>query len=242
MQAKFRNQGYKNKNLITENDWKKIIRNYWGLVTQVDLSVGEILKTVDNLGLDDNTIVIYTSDHGDMMGAHRMITKTVMYEEVIKVPWIMRLPQMRSSQHVIKNRVSHIDLIPTILDLMGKKDDGQRQGKSIVPLIRGDVKQNDNVFLEWNPKRMEPDTLPLMPNVSQAEVDRVLDASIRTVITQDGWKLCWSDKDKNQLFDLSKDPLETHNLYYIGEFEHIIKRLQKDILEWQKQTGDRLVL
>ena len=54
--------------------------------------------------------------------------------------------------------------------------------------------------MEWTPKRIEPDTLPLIPNVSQAEVDRVMDASIRTVITQDGWKLCWSDKDNNKLF------------------------------------------
>lgn len=58
----------------------------------------------------------------------------------------------------------------------------------------------ENIFLEWTPKRIEPDTLPLIPNVSQAEVDRVMDASIRTVITQDGWKLCWSDKDKYKLF------------------------------------------
>ena len=58
----------------------------------------------------------------------------------------------------------------------------------------------ENIFLEWTLKRIEPDTLPLIPNVSQAEVDRVMDASIRSVITQDGWKLCWSDKDKNKLF------------------------------------------
>jgi len=239
---KFYNQGYKKYSLKTESDWKEIIKNYWGLVTQVDRSVGEILNTLENLGLAEDTIVVYTSDHGDMMGSHRMITKRFMYEEAIKVPWIMRIPQMRRSQHLIKNRVSHIDLVPTLLDLMGKRDHGEVQGKSIVPLINGEVVQHDNVFVEWNPKRIEPDTLPTIPGVSQQDVDRVMDASIRTVIAPDGWKLCWSDKDKNQLFNLNKDPLETQNLYYMNESQHINRRLKKSILDWQKRSGDKLVI
>ncbi|HIE30150.1 TPA: hypothetical protein EYP66_23030, partial [Candidatus Poribacteria bacterium] len=124
---------------------RELIAKYWGLVTQVDLSVGAILKTLDDLGLSDDTIVVYTSDHGDMMGSHQMVTKSVMYEEAVKVPWLMRIPQIGKG-HVIKNRVSHIDLVPTLLELMGGGV------KSLIPLITDGKIAEDYVFIEWNPK------------------------------------------------------------------------------------------
>jgi hypothetical protein len=67
----------------------------------------------------------------------------------------------------------------------------------------------------------------------------VYKGNIRSVITQEGWKLCWSDHDKNQLYNLRDDPYETTNLYYSGQHEDVIRRLKPIILDWQEETGDR---
>jgi len=70
----------------SEQDFRSLIARYWGLVTQVDRAVGRVLDTLAETGLDENTLVVYTSDHGDMMGAHHMAEKSVMYQEAVRIP------------------------------------------------------------------------------------------------------------------------------------------------------------
>ncbi|MHC4500620.1 MAG: sulfatase-like hydrolase/transferase, partial [Planctomycetota bacterium] len=120
-----------------EKSMRELIARYWGLVTEVDSCVGGILNTLDDLRLADNTIVVYTSDHGDMMGAHGMVTKGVMYEEAARVPWLMSVPSLGRKQHIIEQPVSHIDLVPTLLELMRSKSPDSLQGQSLVPLMKG---------------------------------------------------------------------------------------------------------
>ena len=223
---RYAKKGYDGLDLKTEADWRRLIARYWGLVTQVDRSVGAILKTLDGLGLAENTIVVYTSDHGDMMGSHRLLAKTVMYEEAVRVPWLMRIPKLGRRQQVVKGRFSQIDLVPTLLDLMGRRADGALPGQSLVPLIRGGKVAEDHAFIEWNRHRAGSET-------------EDSDDSVRTVIAPDGWKLCLSDKDKSQLFNLNKDPGETTNLFYSGEHRGVIKKLADRIFAWQKKVGDQ---
>jgi arylsulfatase A-like enzyme len=78
--------------LKTEDDWRRLIARYWGLCSLVDAHVGTILSGLDELGLDENTIVVFTSDHGDMMGSHGLVGKGVMYEESVTMPLLVRLP------------------------------------------------------------------------------------------------------------------------------------------------------
>jgi arylsulfatase A-like enzyme len=218
---------------------RELIARYWGLVTQVDLSVGAILKTLDDLGLTDNTIVVYTSDHGDMMGAHHMTGKTVMYEEAVRIPWLMRIPQMRRTAHPINNSVSHIDMVPTILELMGRKADENFPGQSLIPLIKGNKVVEDHVFIEWSPGsgavKVNKGSTSL---ASREEIARLENEHTRTVISPDGWKLCLSDVDKCQLFYLNKDPGETTNLYYTGRHDDVAAKLTKRINEWQENVKD----
>ncbi len=226
--------GHEGFPLKTEKDWRRLIANYWGLVTEVDLSVGAILNSLEDLGLADNTIVVYTSDHGDMMGAHRLVGKGVMYEEAIQVPWLMRIPQIGRRQHLIENRVSHIDLVPTLLDLMNIKTDKGLPGQSLVPLIKGKSVEEDHVFIQWNylseVGRPDGDALPAQK------------AFFRAVISPEGWKLSLSDNDKSQLFNLNEDPYETTNLFYSGLYQDIINRLTVKIHTWQEKVGDKIRL
>ncbi len=235
-------QGYEDKgstgeDLHTEAGWRRLMANYWGLVAQVDRSVGAILSELERLGLADNTIVVYTSDHGDMMGGHRLLAKTVMYEESVRVPWLMRVPQLKGKSGLLPGRFSHIDLVPTLLDLMGGKADGL-PGKSLAPALRGECRAESDVFIEWN--GAEGELYANLPGVTRQDVDRVKDAPIRTVTTQDGWKLCLCERDKSQLFDLNSDPYETHNLF--GEEGHAdrVRDLAQRIRAWQKTVKDEV--
>jgi arylsulfatase len=237
LREKFRQNGFEGHDLMSEAGWRGLIAKYWGLVTQVDLCVGGILRTLENLGLADNTIVVYTSDHGDMMGAHQLLAKTVMYEESVRVPWLMRIPQQGGKKQLIKQRLSHIDLVPTLLELMGREVPDTLAGKSLVSSLKSNHISDDPVFIEWNPATRGK-TPHSIASVSNEEIKQVHNAYTRTVITQDGWKLCWSDKDKSQLFNLNEDAGETANLYYDPNQEKRISRLKKLIHQWQKQNKD----
>ncbi len=204
----------------TEQDFRKLIARYWGLNSQVDRSVGAILDTLDQLGLADNTIVVYTSDHGDMMGAHRLVEKGLMYEEATRIPWMMRVPSLGRRQQLIEQPVSQIDLVPTLLELMGHSEaSANLPGQSLVPLIKGGKVDRDHVFIEWN---TEP--------------------RIRTVVSPDGWKLCLSKEDKCQLFNLRQDPGETINFFDSGRHNDVISRLTKKIHQWQESVGDKITV
>lgn len=240
LREKYVSDGFEGHDLKTEAGWRRLIANYWGLVTQVDLSVGAILKALDDFGLRDNTIVVYTSDHGDMMGAHHLLAKTVMYEESVKIPWLMRIPGMSLKPTHIEQPVSHIDLIPTLLELMHYQGEKQFPGKSLMPIVRGEKSEPDPVFIEWNPSlKNEQGTYPMRFEKTEL-IKKALASSIRTIISPDGWKLCLSDLDRNQLFNLREDPNETTNLFDSDRYPEIINRLSEAIHHWQERAGDSL--
>ncbi|MHC4985901.1 MAG: sulfatase-like hydrolase/transferase, partial [Planctomycetota bacterium] len=91
---------------LDEANYREVIARYYGLCTQLDRSVGAILTKLDELGLADNTIVVFTSDHGDLMGAHGMVEKCTMYEDDLRVPWLMRIPGLPADETHIRQRVS----------------------------------------------------------------------------------------------------------------------------------------
>ncbi len=223
--------------------WRKVTANYWGLITEIDLSVGLILKRLEDLGLADNTLVVFTTDHGDMMASHGMIAKTVMYQESARVPLMMRIPWLARSGRKIMEQVSDIDMVPTLLDLLGKRPQPGLQGRSMREVMERRRPPRD-VFIEWNPQnhRWQSDAPDSIPGVSAEARKRAARASIRTIITPDGWKLCWSNYDKSQLFNLRMDPGETENLFYSGKYRSVISSLCNKIHRWQQATGDSVKL
>ena len=230
--------GHRDHELRTEKGWRRLIANYWGLVSQVDRSVGRILEKLEELGLAENTIVVYTSDHGDMMGSHRLLAKTVMYEESVRVPLLMRIPKFGFRQRLVPERVSHIDLVPTLLELMGKRIPNHLQGHSLKSIFDGGSPIKEHVFIEWNPAIKRGRLRHSIPSVTKEQVERVHRSHVSTVISPNGWKLCLSDNDKSQLFNLNEDPWETANLFYTGAHEDVIKRLMAKLYSWQESTGD----
>jgi arylsulfatase A-like enzyme len=226
---------------ITRDDYRRLKQKYLGLVTLVDQSVGAILACLGQNGLADRTIVAHTSDHGDLLGAHGLFGKGVMFEQAVHVPYMIRLPGCRPQQ--VKRPVSHIDFIPTLLDLVGRPKASQAVGQSRVPLMRGEKTEPEDVFIEWNPykkreKRIKKGTT-LAP---QPVVEQAINESTRTVISPDGWKLSLRDNDLNELYNLNEDPFETLNVYYSGQHSQVIARCGNKIRQWQESTSDTVNL
>src|SRR4029434_8373610 len=112
---------------VTPDEYRRIKKRYLGLVILVDQSIGAILGCLERLGLSDNTIVVHTSDHGDSLGAHHLFAKEVMFEEAARVPFLVRLPGQKRGK-LVPQPVSQIDLVPTLLDLLGQAKHPQCAG------------------------------------------------------------------------------------------------------------------
>jgi arylsulfatase A-like enzyme len=224
---------------ITPDEYRSIKQRYLGLVTLVDRSIGTILACLERCGLAHNTIVIHTSDHGDSLGAHHLFGKETMFEEAARVPWLIRLPGQTRSK-TISQPVSHIDFVPTMLDLLGQPPHSQCAGESLSPLMRGDTTSRKNVFLEWAPNRTKIKKGTKLAR--RRMINRAVEESTRTVVTPDGWKLCLRDKDSNELYNLKDDRFETRNLYSHRQSASLISQLSGEIHRWQELTNDKLRL
>ena len=131
--------------------WRADIAQYWDNITHLDKAVGQMLQALEDAGIADNTIVVFTSDHGDQMGDHHLIGKAVMYEESIRVPLLMRVPWLTDHQEMIQGRVSHIDVVPTLLELIGEPVPGHLQGTSRVDVFKNEVTlEGNDVVIDWN--------------------------------------------------------------------------------------------
>jgi arylsulfatase A-like enzyme len=224
---------------VTADEYRSIKQRYLGLVTLVDQSIGAILGCVERFGLSDDTIVVHTSDHGDSLGAHHLFGKEVMFEEAARVPLLVRLPGHKRAK-IVPQPVSHIDFVPTLLDLLGQPKHLQCAGKSLLPLIHEDTTATtpENIFMEWAPNRTK-----VRKGTSLAlrrMIRRAVDESTRAVVSPDRWKLCLRDKDLNELYNLHDDPLETRNLYLDPQYASVISRCAGEIHRWQESTNDRL--
>ncbi len=222
---------------ITPEENLRIKQRYLGLVTLVDHCIGSILGCLERFDLIDDTIVVHTSDHGDMLGAHHLYAKEVMFENAVRVPYLVHLPGQRQSRR-ISQPVSHIDFIPTLIDLLGFPPASQCAGKSRLPLIQGESMPDENVFIEWAPNRTKIKKGSAL--ASRRMIRRAVEESTRTIISSDGWKLSLRDKDLNELYNLKSDPQETQNLYSDNRHEDVVARLADEVEDWQTSVGDNL--
>jgi len=222
---------------VTPEEYRSIKQRYLGLVTLVDQSIGAILACLERFGLTENTIIVHTSDHGDSLGAHHLFGKETMFDEATRIPLLVRLPGQRASK-TVPHPVSHIDFVPTLLDLLGQSNHPQCAGKSLLPLINEEATTPENVFLEWAPNRTKVKKGTKLAR--RRLVKRAVEESTRTIVTPNGWKLCLRDKDLNELYNQKDDPLEMRNLYADRQYASVISRLADEIHRWQESANDNL--
>jgi arylsulfatase A-like enzyme len=126
-------------NRFTAQDWRRIKAYYYGMITQIDRNIGRLIETLDHRGLLDETIVVFTSDHGENLGDHRLLFKGTTYDCVTNTPFVAAGPGVPGSGQARDPLASTVDIMPTLLDLAGidRPDPDPIQGRSFSGVLDG---------------------------------------------------------------------------------------------------------
>jgi arylsulfatase A-like enzyme len=207
---------------LTEEDAKRVIAASYGMEKMIDDAIGEILETLEKTNLLDNTVIIFTTDHGDLGGDHRFFFKgPFLYQGLIRIPFLIRFPKGKKNQ-VCNSLVSSIDIPETILDLSVFKIPDTMQGKSMVPILMNvDEKINESILIEMDDDHNNEKT--------------------RTLI-RDNWRITIF-REHGELYNLEEDPDEMNNLWgnksFSKEKNELILRLYKKCLRNQPKLINR---
>ncbi len=238
-------EGAEDLQLDSEESWQTLTARYRGQCTLVDRAVGKILDALKHAGLFEDTIIVFTSDHGDQMGSHGILEKGVMCEESARVPQLLKLPG-QEKQTLIDQPVSQVDLVPTLLEALEVPVPSALEGKSLYgSLAEGSTIPAEDVFIEWNEETGLEHSAWFQKCLAacegfapEADLYQAHSDRIRTIITPDGWKFSYSACGMHELFNLYDDPLETENLFPRQEHQTLIHELTERIIQWQQKTND----
>lgn len=202
---------------------KEHVRNYFAMVTGVDFEIGRVLNTLKEEGLDKNTIVVITSDHGDMMGSHGLMSKNIWYEEAINIPFIIRWPEKIKAGQKSDLLVSPVDVMPTILNMLGAKKGmpSQLDGADLSSLILKNKGDKPTSVLYYFIEAGQP-----------ASGHRgIRTARYTYVVTLDA-----KNVERIMMYDNQEDPYQMHNM--VGENASLQKTLHNQLLEKLKEKKD----
>ncbi|KUK77509.1 MAG: Sulfatase [Proteiniphilum acetatigenes] len=205
--------------------WKfnRYIKDYLRTIKSVDDGVGELLDYLEESGLAENTIVVYTSDQGFYLGEHGWFDKRFMYEESFRTPLLIRYPKEIKAGTVIDKLVQNIDFAPTLLDYAGISAPAEMQGESFRQLVAGKTDQwRDAVYYTYY------------------EYPAVHMVKRHYGVATDRYKLIhfYYDIDEWEMYDLKTDPHELKNIYDDPAYTEIREMLHKRLEELRKQYGD----
>jgi len=188
-------------------------RRYMRSSLSLDESVGKIMKALEDAGVVDDTIVVYTSDHGHMLGEHGLAAKHLAYEESIRIPMIVRYPRMIKAGMVRDELVANIDVAPTLLDLTRAPVPNDVAGHSMRPLFKA------GPVPDW------PDDFAFLHETCVA---------VRT----DKHKLThYQNVDERELYDLVRDPYEITNLIDDPAYASTLKDMERRLERHLRETG-----
>lgn len=194
----------------------RALRNYFGMVKCIDDNVGRILKFLDDNKLTDNTIIVFTADHGDMFFEHNRRNKGVPYEASARIPFVIRYPKAIAPGKVIRKAYTNVDFAPTMLGLMNVDH--------TVPFHGTDT------------------SLDLTSKEKEVSNDRITyfakNGGWWVCAVNNRYKLVIDKKEKPWLIDLEKDPFETTNFYYDPAYKAIAAKLQKELFVQLKKFDE----
>jgi choline-sulfatase len=179
-----RNSWFRNAGWNADYGVEEYRKRYFGEISHLDSAVGHVLETLESAGLTEDTVVVFTSDHGDMAGCHGLFGKGVMFDESVRVPLFIRMPG--TAVRVVDCPVSTVDLSATILDVAGVEPDGIVEGRSLIPYMNGKADMSSDVFIEYRD-------------------DCIISGDLKLTTER-------NEDDITACFDLTADPYETNNL------------------------------
>lgn len=199
--------------------WQQVIAKYYGDVTLVDECVGRVLDAIEDCGIADNTIFLFSTDHGDATGSHKHFEKSgTMYDEVFRIPLLMKVPGGES--RVVSQFVRLMDLMPTFVEWGGGEIPEGLDAKSLIPLINGKHPEDwpDSVYCE-----------------SHGEV---WGYSSQRMVRTKRWKYVYTPHDMDELYDLEEDPGEMKNLINNADYADVLENMKGRLIGWNDATND----
>ena len=207
-----------------------IYRSYYGSISLIDKEIGLILKTLDDTGLSNKTIILFTSDHGDQLLEHGLMGKNVFYESSVRVPLILHYPpSIKPGKY--EDLVMSIDVLPTLFDLIGIQEPYNCQGQSLVPLITESERayqSRDWIFSE----NIIPEVFANTFNFEKGKGVMGIRHPDAKMIRTKRWKYNYYPKGHQELYDLNHDPGELINLAGDIKYKSISEELKGHLLDW----------
>ena len=198
---------------MTGKDLDRIKSYYYGMISLNDKYIGQMLTSLSSLGLADHTIVVLTADHGEMLGDHGLLFKAgYMYDEVLRTPLIFRAPGKLPAGRRVTGMTEGVDILPTILEVMGLPRSERVQGTSMLPLAEGRAAGREEIHSEF------PGT--------------------KVVRTAD-WKLVhYVRAPYGELYNLREDPYELYNLYDDPAYTSVKSEMKSRLADWLVESED----
>lgn len=207
---------------LTWEDWAPTVARYLGEITLLDHQLGRILERLAELGLAEDTVVIYTADHGDMCGAHGMIDKHFsMYDDIVRVPMFVRGPDIPADEENDAFVCHALDIAATICEMTAGEIPASFQGDSLLPLFRDDPGREE-IYALFDGCQM---------GLYQSRMLR-----------DDRYKYVWNLTARDELYDLEIDPHERENLVTdpTPETPAVLTEMRERLLAWIYDTNDTL--
>jgi arylsulfatase A-like enzyme len=219
VQDRFR-RAFSNYPNMTDDAWRDSIAKYWGFCSFIDDEIGRLLAVLGNMGREDDTAVLFSTDHGDMTGSHGGIwdKSAFMYEETYHIPMIARIPGVTMPETVCKSFVSNMDLATTVLDIAGLPIPERHDGRSLLPLFR-------EVGSEWRDDLM-----------CEFHGHRFLYS--QRMVRWGDYKYIFNAPDEDELYDLADDPHEVNNYIDNPKYAEIAKEGRQRLMQWIKDSDD----
>lgn len=205
----------------SEDRWKEIICKFWGYITLIDDAIGEFVKFLKEQGLYESLFLAITADHGDAMGAHKLIEKgEFMFETTYRIPMIIKDPLANRKGVTDDNFVYLHDLTPTCNEVAGKKAPDFFDGESLLSILREGKNNNRKGIL--------------------GQLDGHFVAFEQRMWRRKDYKLVFNATDVGELYDLQNDPEEIHNLFYDDNFIDIKKEMLDELYSEMVKIKDPL--
>lgn len=214
-----------------ETGLREFLRVYYAMVKLIDDQVGRVLAALEEAGRIDNTVIVFTADHGDMAGGHGMVWKSngSFYDEIVLVPLLIRYPPRLRPQEC-ELEVGHVDLMPTLLGLAGQPCTKTAQGQSLVPFLTG-----AKAATEARPFAF-CERVPPGPGDTRKRGAR---AGASFMVRGQGWKYIRYSEGGEVLYDLKRDPGETVNRADDPACAERKRAMMDALADWQGRTGWR---
>ncbi len=232
-------------------DLRRLAAIYYGQVSFVDAQVGRVVEALDGLGLREDTIVVYMSDHGDYLGEHRMVRKgSAMYDCLVRVPFIWSWPE-RFPPAVSGALVEEVDVLPTLLHFAGVEVPPYVQGRGFAGVVTGaEAAHRDRVFSTigsegpgFTADNWEAECAGLLARGGPRHPSGghpFLSRGVMRMVRTDRWKYVFESNGHHELYDLAADPGELVNLHGRSEHAGVVDALREALLRFAVETQDGL--